>query len=100
MSARPGPPADWSRGGLTPRVPHDSLTVSVGPDVRAGGRRVLRVGSGQAFAGNLADLLLDVRTATGEQRYQVSLVAPARTRLTLSWMKACGLARCSAIISW
>lgn len=80
LSARPAPAADWSQAGLTPPVPLDSLSVSVGPDVRAGGRRVLRIGSGQAFSGNLADLLLDVRTATGEQRYQVSLVAPGPAR--------------------
>lgn len=84
LSARPAPAADWSQAGLTPPVPLDSLSVSVGPDVRAGGRRVLRVGSGQAFAGNLADLLLDVRTATGEQRYQVSLVAPGPARAAAS----------------
>jgi len=84
LSARPAPAADWSQAGLTPPVPLDSLSVSVGPDVRAGGRRVLRVGSGQAFSGNLADLLLDVRTATGEQRYQVSLVAPGPARAAAS----------------
>ncbi|MGB7523981.1 MAG: FimV/HubP family polar landmark protein, partial [Castellaniella sp.] len=80
LSARPAPAADWAQAGLTPPVPLDSLSVSVGDDVRAGGRRVLRIGSGQAFTGNLADLLLDVHTATGEQRYQVSLVAPEPAR--------------------
>ncbi len=80
LSARPAPAADWAQAGLTPPVPLDSLSVSVGADVRPDGRRVLRVGSGQAFSGNLADLLLDVRTATGEQRYQVSLVAPGPAR--------------------
>src|SRR5690606_36629234 len=80
LSARPAPAPDWAQAGLTPPVPLDSLSVSVGPDVRPGGRRILRVGSSQAFSGNLADLLLDVRTATGEQRYQVSLVAPGPAR--------------------
>ncbi len=80
LSARPAPAADWAQAGLTPPVPLDSLSVSVGADVRPGGRRVLRIGSGQAFTGNLADLLLDVHTATGEQRYQVSLVSPEPAR--------------------
>lgn len=84
LSARPAPAADWAQAGLTPPVPLESLSVSVGADVRPGGRRVLRVGSGQAFTGNLADLLLDVRTATGEQRYQVSLVAPGPARAATS----------------
>ncbi len=84
LSARPAPAADWVQAGLTPPVPLESLSVSVGADVRPGGRRVLRVGSGLAFTGNLADLLLDVRTATGEQRYQVSLVAPGPARAAAS----------------
>ncbi|MHA3902646.1 type IV pilus assembly protein FimV [Castellaniella sp. WN] len=84
LSARPAPAADWVQAGLTPPVSLDSLSVSVGADVRSGGRRVLRVGSGQAFSGNLADLLLDVRTATGDQRYQVSLVAPGPARAATS----------------
>ncbi|WP_368650007.1 FimV family protein [Castellaniella ginsengisoli] len=84
LSAKPAPAADWARAGLTPPVPLDSLSVSVGADVRPDGRRILRVGSGQAFAGPLADLLLDVRTATGEQRYQVSLIAPGPSRAAAS----------------
>ena len=80
LSARPAPAADWAQAGLMPPVPLDTLSVSVGDDTRAGGRRVLRIGSGQAFSGNLADLLLDVHTATGEQRYQVSLIAPGAGR--------------------
>ena len=80
LSARPAPAADWTQAGLTPPVPLDSLSVSVGNDVRADGRRVLRVGSGQSFSGPLVDLLLDVHTATGEQRYQVSLVSPGPAR--------------------
>ncbi len=84
LSARPAPASDWAGAGLTPPVPLDSLSVAVGTDVRPDGRRILRVGSGQAFTGTLADLLLDVRTATGEQRYQVSLVAPGPARAAAS----------------
>ena len=80
LSARPAPAADWAQAGLTPPVPLDSLAVTVGNDVRPDGRRVLRVGSGQAFDGSLADLLLDVHTATGDQRYQVSVLVPEPVR--------------------
>lgn len=80
LSARPAPAPDWAQAGLTPPVALDSLSVSVGQDVRAGARRVLRISSSQAFSGTLADLLLDVHTATGDQRYQVSLVAPGPLR--------------------
>lgn len=80
LYARPAPVADWTRAGLTPPVAIDSLRVTVGPDVQGGGRRVLHIQSGQVFSGTLADLLLDIHTATGEQRYQVSLVAPGPIR--------------------
>ncbi|MFV0283917.1 MAG: FimV family protein [Castellaniella sp.] len=82
LSARPAPAADWAQAGLTPPVTLDSLSVSIDEGVRSGSRRILRIGSGQAFSGNLADLLLDVRTATGQQRYQVSLVASGPVRAT------------------
>ncbi|MBV2180315.1 MAG: LysM peptidoglycan-binding domain-containing protein [Castellaniella sp.] len=80
LSARPAPAADWARAGLTPPVALDSLSITVGPDVQASARRVLRIQSSQAFSGTLADVLLDVHTATGEQRYQVSLVVPGPVR--------------------
>ena len=81
LSARPAPASDWAQAGLTPPVALDSLAVTVAPDVQAGARRVLRIASSQAFSGTLADLLLDVRTATGEQRYQVSLLASGPVRV-------------------
>lgn len=81
LAARPAPASDWAQAGLTPPVALDSLSVTVTPDVQGGARRVLRIASGQAFSGTLADLLLDVHTATGEQRYQVSLVAPGPVRV-------------------
>lgn len=81
LSARPAPAADWTAAGLTPPVPLDSLNITVTPGVQADARRVLRVTSAQVFSGALADLLLDVQTATGAQRYQVSLVAPGPLRV-------------------
>ncbi|CAM5791046.1 FimV/HubP family polar landmark protein [Castellaniella caeni] len=80
LSARPAAAADWASAGLTPPVPLDSLSVSVAPEARGSTRRVLRIHSSQAFSGALADLLLDVQTATGAQRYQVSIVAPGPVR--------------------
>lgn len=100
LSARPAPAADWAQAGLTPPVPLDSLSVSVDTAAQPDGRRVLRIGSGQAFTGNLADLLLDVRTATGEQRYQVSLIAsgPARTAAASGPVQAAGQGASAAAV--
>ncbi|MFA5662765.1 FimV/HubP family polar landmark protein [Castellaniella sp.] len=77
LSARPAPAVEWQAAGLTPPVALDSLQVSVVPSAAGGDRRVLRVSSDRPFVADLADLLLDVSTASGQQRYQVSLVSPA-----------------------
>lgn len=76
LSANPAPASAWAQAGLTPPVALDSLQVSIAPGVGGAFDRVLRVHSPQAFSGTLADVLLDVKTATGSQRYQVSLVGP------------------------
>lgn len=76
FSARPAPAADWAAAGLTPPVALDHLTVSVVPSPRSKSDRMLRIHSSQPFVGSLADLLLDVQTASGQQRYQVSLLVP------------------------
>lgn len=78
LSARPAAAEDWARAGLTPPVALDSLQVSIEPGLRPEGR-VLRINSSVPFSGPLADLLLDVRTASGMQRYQVTLLTGART---------------------
>src|SRR5690554_6305261 len=78
LSAQPAAAGDWAQAGLTPPVALDSLQVSVEPGMRPEGR-TLRVRSDLPFSGPLADLLLDVRTASGMQRYQVTLVTGART---------------------
>src|SRR3546814_4560474 len=41
------------------------------------GTKVLQLRSSQVFDRPVADLLLDVRTASGQQRYQVSLLTQA-----------------------
>jgi pilus assembly protein FimV len=76
LSAQPAPAAAWAQAGLTPPVALESLSVSVAPGVGNKSDRELRIHSPQAFTGTLADILLDVKTATGSERYQVSLIAP------------------------
>ncbi len=76
LAAGPAAAEDWAKAGLTPPVALDSLRIAVEPGVRPEGR-VLRVSSPQPFSGPVADLLLDVRTASGSQRYQVSLLTGA-----------------------
>lgn len=80
LSARVAPAADWAQAGLVPPVALDGLRVSVEAGVQPASR-VLRVQSSQALEGTLADLLIDVHTASGQQRYQVTLLAsgPARS---------------------
>src|SRR5699024_1006135 len=46
----------------------------VAPGLRGDDSRVLRVHSTRPFSAAMADLLLDVQTASSQQRYQVSLV--------------------------
>lgn len=76
LAAQPAPAADWTGAGLVPPVSLDTLRVRVIPAVQGSNRRVLQIRSSQPFQGDLADLLLDVHTASSRQRYQVSLVAP------------------------
>src|SRR5690606_32988246 len=68
LAARVAPEADWKQAGLVPPVDLGSLKVLVEPGAQAASR-VLRVQSSQPFDGALADLLLDVQTASGRQRY-------------------------------
>ncbi|MFT0531862.1 FimV/HubP family polar landmark protein [Castellaniella hirudinis] len=76
LSVRPAPAADWAAAGLTPPVALDHLRVSVEVGAKPSDSRVLRVDSSLPFVGGLADLLLEVQTAAGRQRYQVSILAP------------------------
>ncbi len=78
LSAQAAAAGDWAQAGLTPPVALDRLRVSVEPGMRPQ-ERMLRISSVDSFSGPLADLLLDVHTASGVQRYQVSLVTSART---------------------
>lgn len=66
----------WQQAGLTPPVDLASMQVAVVDGLRPGSR-VITVSSPQSLSGNVADLLLSVRSAAGEQQHQVSLLAPA-----------------------
>ncbi|TAL76649.1 MAG: peptidoglycan-binding protein LysM [Burkholderiaceae bacterium] len=75
FSVRAAPAPDWTRAGLVPPVDPATLTFHLvnGPQST---EKILRVSSTQTFSGPVADLLLDVQTATGRQQYQVSVLAP------------------------
>ncbi len=79
LSVSAAPASAWRDAGLTPPVSLDSLAFQVEPGPVAGTQRI-RVRSSQAFHGDIADLLLDIRSASGQLRHQVSVMAPdART---------------------
>lgn len=70
-------PAAWRQAGLTPPVSLDSMQVRVtyGADGRS---RLVRISSSQPFDGTVADVLLGVSSAEGEQQYQISILSNAR----------------------
>lgn len=74
LTLAPAPVAAWTQAGLTPPVDLSSLSVRLADGITSG-KRVIQVRSAQEFSGSVADLLLDVGTASGQQRYQVSLLA-------------------------
>ncbi len=75
------PAADWQQAGLTPPVALESLTIKLQPDDLNSERMLLQISSSQAFDQRLADLLLDIKTASAQQRYQVSLINPNQLAL-------------------
>lgn len=74
----PAPMSAWQQAGLTPPVDLADLRVHV-IDGYTAGAKVIQLRSSQAFDRPVADVLLDVRTSTGQQRYQVSLLAQGGT---------------------
>lgn len=66
----------WIQAGLIPPVDLASLQTRLADGFTAGSK-VIQVRSDQPFDKPVADLLLDVRTASGRQRYQVSLLTHA-----------------------
>ncbi|HUH59030.1 MAG TPA: FimV/HubP family polar landmark protein [Candidimonas sp.] len=67
------PASAWVQAGLEPPVALDTLSTRL-VDGFAPGSKIIQVRSTQGFDKPVADLLLDIRTATGQQRYQVSLL--------------------------
>lgn len=77
-------PADaWQQAGLTPPVDLSSLRVQLQQGVSSG-TRVVRLTSDQPLRASVADLLIDVGTASGQRRHQVSVLAQAQGAVTQS----------------
>lgn len=70
----PAPASAWANASLTPPVDVTTLQTRL-TDGYTPGSRVLQVWSDQVFNKPIADLLLDIHTSSGVQRYQVSLLA-------------------------
>lgn len=70
----PAPASAWTNAGLVPPVDPATLQTRL-TDGFAPGVRIIQVWSDQVFNRPIADLLLDIHTSSGVQRYQVSLLA-------------------------
>lgn len=69
------PPAEqWAQAGLRPPVPLQSLGARIQKGY-AKGSRIIEIRSGQAFSSPVVDLLIDISSASGKTRHQVSLLA-------------------------
>ena len=68
------PSSAWTQAGLRPPVDPATLHISV---AKGYGRntQLIRISSDQPFDQPVADVLLDIRTSSGQQRYQASLLA-------------------------
>ena len=76
LSVSVAPASAWQQAGLVPPVDLSSLQVAVFDGVRPGSRLVT-VSSGQPLLSAVADLLLVVRSSSGQVQHQVSVLAPA-----------------------
>lgn len=78
LRARPAPAQAWRDAGMTPPVALESMRLVLldgyRPDVK-----VIQLRSEQSFDQPIVDVLIDIQSASGQQRYQVSLVAAADT---------------------
>lgn len=66
----------WAQASLTPPVSLASLKAYLEPGYQPG-TRLVRITSDQPFTGAVADILLDIQTATGQKRHQVTLLPHA-----------------------
>ncbi len=78
LAVSPAPAPAWAQAGLTPPVDLNTLQLRLA-DGYAPGTKVVELRSSQPFDKAVADVLLDVRTASGQQRYQVSLLTQGGT---------------------
>ncbi|MFA7670450.1 MAG: FimV/HubP family polar landmark protein, partial [Burkholderiaceae bacterium] len=76
LRATPAPASAWREAGMTPPVALDSMRLVLLDGYRSG-VKVIQLRSEQAFDQPIVDILLDLRSASGQQRYQVSLLAHA-----------------------
>tara|TARA_R110000851_G_scaffold333421_2_gene513040 strand:+ start:101968 stop:103671 length:1704 start_codon:yes stop_codon:yes gene_type:complete len=66
----------WQEAGLTPPVDPATMQVAVVDGVRPG-TKLITIRSSEPLSSNVADLLLAVRSSSGQVQHQVSLLAPA-----------------------
>jgi pilus assembly protein FimV len=76
LNVVPAPASAWTQAGLIPPVDLASIDLHLA-DGYTPGSKVIQIRSTEPFDKPVADLLLDVRTASGQQRYQVSLLTHA-----------------------
>lgn len=76
LRATPAPAEAWSAAGMTPPVALDSMRLALLDGYRPN-TKVIRLRSDQVSDRSVVDVLLDIRSASGQQRYQVSLLAHA-----------------------
>ena len=76
LRATPAPASAWQAAGMTPPVPLDSMRLMLLDGYRPG-VKVIQLRSEQVSGQPIVDVLLDIRSASGQQRYQVSLLAHA-----------------------
>ena len=76
LSVTIAPATAWQESGLVPPVDLSSMQVAVIDGVKDGSKLII-VSSPQALSSGLADILMVVRSASGQIQHQVSLLAPA-----------------------
>lgn len=76
LKAVPAPAQAWSDVGMTPPVPLESMRLVLLDGYRPG-VKVIQLRSSQPFNAPIVDVLLDITSSAGQQRYQVSLFAQA-----------------------
>lgn len=84
----------WQEAGLTPPVALSALRVMVAPGPSAT-TSIIQIRSDERFNGNVADVLLDVGTAAGVQRHQVSVLTASADQVRAPGSSAVGSQRTS-----